>query len=115
MVKIELKTYTINTSNKFMKLNLHGSLISRLKNHDKHSALITIDKGELRRWPGGIHLESEEKDLIHLIVEKKGYFIGTKPYHLDRGKYLSISTICDILEENPDWIRIKKISNKFGL
>jgi hypothetical protein len=97
-------------------IKLHrGSLAFRLKTHDAHAALITIDNEELRRYPTNIHLDKEDRELLFIIINKKGYFIGTKPEHRDRGKYMPIPKILDILEENPDWIRIKKVSNKFGL
>jgi len=97
-------------------IKLHkGSLTSRLQHYEKHAALITVRDGELRIHPSNLSLFTEEKELIFIIVSKKGYFIGTKPEHRDRGKYMPIPKIIEVLEENPDWIRIKKVSNKFGL
>ena len=97
-------------------IRLHkGSLIDRLKNHDGYSTIITILNDEVVHYPSNIGLDAEDKSLIHIVVDKKGYFRGTKADHKDRGKYMTISKLCGILEENPDWIRIKKVSNKFGL
>jgi hypothetical protein len=96
-------------------LNIFFTLISRLKTYEAHAALITVLDGEVRRYPGNIFLDKEEKELIFIIISKKGYFVGAKAAHRDRGKYMTIPKIIEILEENPDWIRIKKVSNKFGL
>jgi hypothetical protein len=97
-------------------IKLHkNTLISRLKTYEAHAALITVRDGELRNYPSNLSLFTEEKELLCIIVSKKGYFIGTKPEHRDRGKYMPIPKIIEVLEENPDWIRIKKVSNKFGL
>lgn len=94
------------------------SLLGRLKSQqkkDNYSKLITISDGEVSRYPGNLILDKEEKELIHIVIDKKGYFVGTKPEHRDRGKYMTIIRLIEIMEENPDWIRIKKVSNKFGL
>ena len=79
-------------------------------------AFMTIrEDGTLCRWPGIVELDEEQKEIISLIIQRKGFFIGTKPEHQNRGKYLPIETISSILSEFPDWIRIKKLSNRYGL
>lgn len=99
----------------FDKLVTHLSLRERLEQQQSYNAgkLLVLDP--LR----GLYLQfehsTEEKELLSIIIQRKGWYVGTKGTHTDRGKYMPIEAIIKILDENPDWIKTAKTAQKFGL
>jgi hypothetical protein len=60
-------------------------------------------------------LSIEDRVIVRIIIEKKGMWVGTNGQDQGRGKYLPGFAIRKILKENPEWIRTKVASKKFGL
>lgn len=80
------------------------------------SALYIMDhNGELVVNSGIRVFDDDDRKIILIIIERKGFFRSLTSKDSGRGKYLVGASILKVLKENPDWIKTKVISNKYGI
>lgn len=75
------------------------------------SILILENDGTLKQ---GSH-EIEDRPVLSAIVDRKGWNRGSSYKDTGLGKWMPVVDVVKILEENPEWIRTKVASKKFGL
>ena len=84
----------------------------------EHAIYILDNNGDLNttysRYPLP-RLDEDQEHIVKVILQRKGFYRSTNGKDEGKGQYLLGAHILYILKENPEWIRIKIASNKFGL
>lgn len=91
------------------------SLIGKLNTYcggSRYDKLVTLHKGRIHPT---ITEDDDEKQVLSIVIERKGYFVGTSNKDANKGKYLHWEKIVQILEADTSWIKTAKTSKKFGI
>ena len=80
------------------------------------AAIYWMDKdGKLCNKNSVPRLDDDQLHIVKVIIQRRGFYRSTNGKDEGKGQYLTGAKILAIIQENPEWIRTKIASNKFGL
>ena len=77
------------------------------------NTIYILDNNGAINWR--IIVDDDFNTIIKAIIERRGFYRSLNSKDAGRGRYMTGTSINKILKENPDWIKTKATSMKFGI